>query len=85
MESQIGSLTPGKRRTSSSSTRARSTSPPVSPVNQLITNGQPHNVKYVFVAGKPLKSNGNVVGVNVGTVIKDAQAAADRIAPFLQP
>ena len=59
--------------------------PLVSPVNQLITNGQPQNVKYVFVAGRPLKSNGNLVGVNVGTVIKDAQTAADRIAPFLEP
>jgi hypothetical protein len=54
-------------------------------VNQLITNAQPQNVKYVFVAGRLLKHNGKLVGVNVGTVINDAQAAADRIAPFLVP
>jgi len=57
----------------------------VAPVNQLITNGQPQNVKYVFVAGRLLKQNGNLVGVDVGTLIQNAQTAADRIAPFLQP
>jgi 5-methylthioadenosine/S-adenosylhomocysteine deaminase len=86
MESQIGSLTPGKQAdVIVIDPRALNFAPSVSLVNQLITNGQPHNVKYVFVAGKPLKSNGNLVGVNVGTVIDDAQTAADRIAPFLVP
>jgi 5-methylthioadenosine/S-adenosylhomocysteine deaminase len=86
MESQIGSLTPGKQAdVIVIDPRVLNFAPSVALVNQLITNGQPQNVKYVFVAGKPLKSNGNLVGVNVGTVIKDAQAAADRIAPFLVP
>jgi 5-methylthioadenosine/S-adenosylhomocysteine deaminase len=86
MASQIGSLTPGKQAdVIVVDPRALNFAPSVALVNQLITNGQPHNVQYVFVAGKPLKWNGNLVGVNVETVIKDAQAAADRIAPFLTP
>jgi 5-methylthioadenosine/S-adenosylhomocysteine deaminase len=86
MESQIGSLTPDKQAdVIVVDPRALNFAPSVALVNQLITNGQPHNVQYVFVAGKPLKWNGNLVGVNVETVIKDAQAAADRIAPFLTP
>jgi 5-methylthioadenosine/S-adenosylhomocysteine deaminase len=86
MESQIGSLTPGKQAdVIVIDPRALNFAPSVALVNQLITNGQPQNVQYVFVAGQPLKSNGRLVGVNVGTVIKDAQTAADRIAPFLAP
>jgi 5-methylthioadenosine/S-adenosylhomocysteine deaminase len=86
MESQIGSLTPGKQAdVIVIDPRALNFAPSVSLVNQLITNGQVHNVKDVFVAGKPLKSNGHLVGVNVGTVIDDAQTAANRIAPFLVP
>jgi 5-methylthioadenosine/S-adenosylhomocysteine deaminase len=86
MASQIGSLTPGKQAdVIVIDPRALNFAPSVALVNQLITNGQPHNVTYVFVAGQPLKSNGHLVGVNVGRVIQDAQAAADRIAPFLVP
>ena len=65
--------------------RALNFAPSVSLVNQLITNGQPHNVKDVFVAGRLLKHNGHLVGVNVKTLIQNAQTAADRIAPFLAP
>jgi len=39
----------------------------------------------VFVAGRLLKHNGHLVSVNVGTLIQNAQTAADRIAPFLAP
>ena len=86
MESQIGSLTPGKQAdVIVIDPRTINFAPSLSLVNQLITNGQPQNVKYVFVAGRPLKSNGELVGVNVKKVIKNAQVAADRIAPFLVP
>jgi 5-methylthioadenosine/S-adenosylhomocysteine deaminase len=86
MESQIGSLTPGKQAdVIVIDPRALNFAPSVALVNQLITNAQPQNVKYVFVAGRLLKQNGHLVGVNVGTLIQDAQTAADRIAPFLQP
>jgi 5-methylthioadenosine/S-adenosylhomocysteine deaminase len=86
MDSQIGSLTPGKQAdVIVIDPRTINFAPSLSLVNQLITNGQPQNVKYVFVAGRPLKSNGELVGVNVKKVIKNAQIAADRIAPFLVP
>ena len=86
MESQIGSLTPGKQAdVIVIDPRTLNFAPQVAPVNQLITNGQPHNVKDVFVAGRLLKQNGTLVGVNVRTLIQNAQTAADRIAPFLEP
>jgi 5-methylthioadenosine/S-adenosylhomocysteine deaminase len=86
MASQIGSLTPGKQAdVIVVDPRALNFAPSVALVNQLITNGQPHNVKDVFVAGKQLKANGTLVGVNVTKVMRDAQTAADRIAPFLVP
>jgi 5-methylthioadenosine/S-adenosylhomocysteine deaminase len=86
MESQIGSLTPGKQAdVIVIDPRTLNFAPEVALVNQLITNGQPQNVKYVFVAGRLLKQNDHLVGVNVGTLIQNAQTAADRIAPFLQP
>jgi 5-methylthioadenosine/S-adenosylhomocysteine deaminase len=86
MESQIGSLTPGKQAdVIVIDPRTLNFAPQVAPVNQLITNGQPQNVKYVFVAGRLLKQNGHLVGVNMETLIQNAQTAADRIAPFLVP
>jgi 5-methylthioadenosine/S-adenosylhomocysteine deaminase len=86
MESQIGSLTPGKQAdVIVIDPRTLNFVPQVAPVNQLITNGQPQNVKYVFVAGRALKEKGKLKGVDVGQLIKAAQTAADRIAPSLQP
>lgn len=83
---QIGSLTPGKQAdVIVIDPRTLNFAPSVSPINQLITNGQPHNVKDVFVAGRLLKHNGHLVGVNMETLIQNAQTAADRIAPFLVP
>jgi len=86
MASQIGSLTPGKQAdVIIIDPRTLNFAPQVAPVNQLITNGQPHNVKSVFVAGRLLKHNGHLVGVNVDMLLRNAQTAADRIAPFLVP
>jgi 5-methylthioadenosine/S-adenosylhomocysteine deaminase len=86
MESQIGSLTPGKQAdVIVIDPRMLNFAPQLNTVNQIVFNGQPQNVKYVFVAGRLLKENGNLVGMNVGTLIQNAQTAADRIAPFLEP
>jgi 5-methylthioadenosine/S-adenosylhomocysteine deaminase len=86
MDRQIGSLTPGKQAdVLVIDPRALNFAPAVALVNQLITNGQPHNVKDVFVAGRRLKHNGKLVGVPVARLLQDAQTAADRIAPFLAP
>jgi 5-methylthioadenosine/S-adenosylhomocysteine deaminase len=54
-------------------------------VNQIVFNGQPQNVKYVFVAGRALKENGRVKGVNERNLVEAAQAATDHITPFIEP
>jgi 5-methylthioadenosine/S-adenosylhomocysteine deaminase len=54
-------------------------------VNQLVFNGQPQNVQWVFVAGRALKENGKVKGVDQGEVLKAAQVATNNIAPALRP
>jgi hypothetical protein len=39
----------------------------------------------VFVAGKPLKKNGQLVGVDLKKVLRDAQTAVEDIEPAIQP
>ena len=86
MESTIGSLTPGKQAdVIVIDTRAVNFAPVLRPVSQLVFNGEPQNVQWVFVAGRPLLANGTVKGVNERKVIDAAQAASDRIAPLLEP
>jgi hypothetical protein len=52
-------------------------------VSQLVFNGQPANVEWVFVAGRALKRDGWVIG-DQARVIADAQAASDRIQKLLR-
>jgi 5-methylthioadenosine/S-adenosylhomocysteine deaminase len=52
-------------------------------VSQLVFNGQPANVEWVFVAGRALKRDGRVIG-DQARVIADAQAASDRIQKLLR-
>ena len=67
MQSKIGSLTPGKQAdVIVIDTRALNFAPVLRPVAQLVFNGQPQNVKWVFVAGRALKEDGKVKGVNDG-------------------
>jgi 5-methylthioadenosine/S-adenosylhomocysteine deaminase len=54
-------------------------------VNQIVFNGQPQNVEWVFVAGRALKEKGRVKGVDQGELLKAAQITTDNIAPALQP
>jgi 5-methylthioadenosine/S-adenosylhomocysteine deaminase len=65
--------------------RALNFAPLLHPVNQIVFNGQPQNVKWVFVAGRALKEKGRVMGVDHGALLKAAQAASRRIKPFIQP
>jgi hypothetical protein len=51
----------------------------------IVFNGQPDNVTWVFVAGKLLKKNGQLVGVDLKKVLRDAQAAVRDIEPAIQP
>jgi hypothetical protein len=53
--------------------------------SQIVFNGQTQNVKWAFVAGRALKEDGKVKGVDVGQLIKAAQAATDHITPSIQP
>jgi 5-methylthioadenosine/S-adenosylhomocysteine deaminase len=86
MESQIGSLTPGKQAdVIVIDPRTLNFAPQVAPVNQIVLNGQPQNVAWVFVAGRVLKEKGKLKGMDVGQLIKAAQTATDHIAPFLDP
>jgi 5-methylthioadenosine/S-adenosylhomocysteine deaminase len=59
--------------------------PVVKPVAQLVFDGQPQNVRWVFVAGRALKEDGKLTGVNERKVIEAAQRAADHLTPLLKP
>jgi 5-methylthioadenosine/S-adenosylhomocysteine deaminase len=48
-------------------------------IQEVVFNGQPANVQWVFIDGKVLKTRGKLVGVDHGAVVKAAQKAADRI------
>jgi 5-methylthioadenosine/S-adenosylhomocysteine deaminase len=86
MDSQIGSLTPGKQAdVIVIDPRTLNFAPQMAQINQIVLNGQPQNVEWVFVAGRPLKEKGKLKGVDVGAMIEAAQIATDHIAPFLLP
>lgn len=86
MEDQIGSLTPGKQADLIIiDPNQLNWAPHLRPINQIVFNGQPQNVSWVFVAGTPLKRDGRLVGVNVAELLQNAQVAIDNIAPFLVP
>jgi cytosine/adenosine deaminase-related metal-dependent hydrolase len=59
--------------------------PVLRPVAQIVFNGQTQNVQWVFVAGRVLKENGKVTGVNERKLVEAAQAATDHIKPFIEP
>ena len=86
MESQIGSLTPGKQAdVIVIDMQALNFAPVLRPVAQIVFNGQTQNVQWVFVAGRVLKENGKVKGVIERQLVEAAQAATDHITPFIQP
>jgi 5-methylthioadenosine/S-adenosylhomocysteine deaminase len=57
--------------------------PRVDEVSQVVFNAQPSNVEWVFVDGRVLKERGKLVGVDVKTVIADANRAAQRVRAAL--
>src|SRR5262252_10705973 len=54
-------------------------------VSQIVLNGQPQNVDWVFVDGRPVKRQGKLVGVDPDAIVRAAQAAANRLHQFLFP
>jgi len=51
---------------------------------QIVFNGRPSNVDYVFVAGKPLKVEGSLLIEDQDELIRDLQEVSDRIKNVLQ-
>ncbi len=83
---EIGSLTPGKQAdVQVIDAQQVNFAPRGDWVSQLVFNGQPANVEWVFVAGVALKRDGRVVSArDVEMIITDAQDAADRIRKLLR-
>jgi len=86
MSDRIGSLTVGKKAdVIVIDPGAVNFAPTFDAVTQIVLNAQPQNVEWVFVDGRPLKRKGKLVDVNQDAIIRNAQAAADRIRKFLFP
>jgi len=84
MAARIGSLTPGKQADVLILDPGRANfAPRLNWINQLVFNGQPANVDWVFVDGQPLKAGGRVVGVDPAPIIEATEVAARRIKEAL--
>ena len=86
MSDRIGSLTVGKKADLIIvDAGAVNFAPTFDAVSQIVLNTQPQNVEWVFVDGRALKRKGKLVGVDQDTIVRNAQAAANRIRQFLFP
>jgi 5-methylthioadenosine/S-adenosylhomocysteine deaminase len=86
MDKQIGSLTPGKKADLIVlDPRAINFGPRMEWIGQIVFNGQPSNVEWVFVDGRVLKARGQLVSVQPAAVVKAADEVAARIRGFLFP
>ncbi len=86
LDKQIGSLTPGKKADLIIlDPRAINFAPRMEWISQIVFNGQPANVEWVFVDGRALKARGQLVGVQPAAVVKAADEVAARIRRFLFP
>jgi 5-methylthioadenosine/S-adenosylhomocysteine deaminase len=84
MSSRIGSLTPGKQADLLVLTpRGINFAPRIDWISQIVFNGQPENVEWVFVAGQPLKAKGRLVGINEAKIVETAETVAQRIRPAI--
>ncbi|MGR8940809.1 MAG: amidohydrolase family protein [Gammaproteobacteria bacterium] len=77
---RVGSLTPGKQADLIILNPGTiNFAPRWDWASQIVFNGRPENVEWVFVGGKPLKQKGRLVGVNPSEIIEAAQTASTRI------
>ncbi|HKY70928.1 MAG TPA: amidohydrolase family protein [Nitrospira sp.] len=84
LEQQIGSLTPGKKAdVIMLDPSAVNFAPRWDWPSQIVFNGQPANVEYVFVGGRMLKEKGRLREVSEQDVIAAAEQAAHRIRSSL--
>jgi 5-methylthioadenosine/S-adenosylhomocysteine deaminase len=84
MATRIGSLTPGKQGdVLILDPGSANFAPRLNWINQLVFNGQPANVDWVFVDGQTLKAGGQVVGVDPAPIMQTAGEAGRRIKEAL--
>jgi 5-methylthioadenosine/S-adenosylhomocysteine deaminase len=86
MDDQIGSLSPEKKADLIIlDPGAVNFAPRFEWISQIVFNGQPANVEWVFVDGRALKRRGQLVGVHPEAIVQAAQEVAKRIQRFLFP
>lgn len=84
LDTEIGSLTPGKKADLQLiNPQALNFAPRGDWISQLVFNTQPANVEWVLVNGVTLKRDGRVLVPNLGRVLGDAQTAADHVRQLL--
>ncbi|UQA93302.1 amidohydrolase family protein [Streptomyces halobius] len=77
MADRIGSLTPGKRAdVIVLDPGTLNFAPRFDWTSQIVLNGQPANVSYVFVDGRLRKARGELVHVDTARVVREAERAA---------
>jgi hypothetical protein len=80
LEGRIGSLTPGKQAdVAVIGGRSLSLSPMADPVGCLISQANPADVRHVLVAGRFVKRDGELVGVDVDRARSLAEKTRDRV------
>ena len=85
MERQIGSLSPGKKADLIIlDPQTVNFAPRVDWISQIVFNGQPRNVEWVFVDGRPLKAEGKLIGANPDSLFPTVQKTAKKVKQFLQ-
>jgi cytosine/adenosine deaminase-related metal-dependent hydrolase len=80
MEHRVGSLTPGKQAdVIVVGGRRLNVTPMADPVGCLVAQANPANVQHVLVAGRFLKRDGVLLGVELDRAINLAQTASERV------
>jgi 5-methylthioadenosine/S-adenosylhomocysteine deaminase len=86
LEKNIGSLTPGKNADIIVlDPSGVNFAPKWDWLSQIVFNGQPPNVEYVFVNGRMLKEKGRLLRVSEEDIVAAAELAAERLRGKLNP
>ncbi len=82
LDAHIGSLTPGKKAdVIILDPGTVNFAPRGEWLSQIVFNGQPRNVEWVFVDGKPLKANGQLLHVDPAAIVRETEDAVRRLKP----
>lgn len=80
LEDRIGALTPGNEAdVIVVGGRRLNVTPMADPVGCLVSQANPSNVEHVLVAGRFVKRDGQLVGVDLNRAIELAEAASERV------